>query len=194
MIKTKPAAALFGGSFDPPHKAHEAIVKTVASFDDIDRLIVVPAFLNPFKKDTAASGQKRLEWCRQLFSGDKVEVSDFEIRQNRPVYTIETLKHMSNDYDIKYLVIGSDNLDMLDKWKEFDEINSMLTWIVFTRETDKPDCSMLKNYRVIYMDIPTSSTNIRDGRDADQVDKAILNDVKKIILNKKGNSDDKRQG
>jgi len=39
-----------------------------------------------------------------------VEVSDFEIKKGRPVYSIETVKHFKPDY----FIIGSDNLKTLD--------------------------------------------------------------------------------
>ena len=34
--------ALFGGSFDPPHIGHEAIVKSLCNFKDVDKVIVMP--------------------------------------------------------------------------------------------------------------------------------------------------------
>ena len=41
--------ALFGGSFDPPHIGHEAVVKALKDFKEIDKIIIMPTFLNPFK-------------------------------------------------------------------------------------------------------------------------------------------------
>lgn len=43
--------AIFGGSFDPIHIAHKKIVETALKELDIDKLIIVPTYLNPFKKD-----------------------------------------------------------------------------------------------------------------------------------------------
>ena len=43
--------AVFGGSFDPIHIAHVAIVKNALNSLNIDKLIVVPTYLNPFKAD-----------------------------------------------------------------------------------------------------------------------------------------------
>lgn len=180
MVKKKPTVALFGGSFDPPHKGHQAIVSKVASFNNIDKLIVMPAFISPFKKSTTASAQKRLQWCKQVFSGKRVLVSDFEIMQNRAVYTIETLLELRKKYRVRYLVIGSDNLEHIEKWHDFGKINNMLTWLVFTRDGAQTDCSMLKRYEIIQLNVPISSTNIRSGNNLSQVDKSILNEVKQI--------------
>ncbi|MEA3498795.1 MAG: adenylyltransferase/cytidyltransferase family protein, partial [Campylobacterota bacterium] len=81
--------ALFGGSFDPPHIGHEKIVYKVLDTIDIDKLIVVPAFLNPFKIKSHFSPNDRLELIKDLFEKDNhINVSDFEVSQNRPIPSI----------------------------------------------------------------------------------------------------------
>lgn len=51
--------ALFGGSFDPPHKGHEAIIKEALKKLDIDKLIIMPTFINPFKQNFSADEKQR---------------------------------------------------------------------------------------------------------------------------------------
>lgn len=41
--------ACFGGSFDPPHFGHLRIIESVLNAKEIDKLFLVPNFLNPFK-------------------------------------------------------------------------------------------------------------------------------------------------
>lgn len=91
--------ALFGGSFDPPHAGHDAAVKAILSGLKPDLLIIMPSFLNPFKKSFSAPPQLRLKWCRALW-GDTpyVEVSDYEILQNRSVPTIQSVKFLLEKY------------------------------------------------------------------------------------------------
>ena len=87
--------ALFGGSFDPPHAGHDAAVKAILSSLKPDLLVIMPSFLNPFKKSFSAPPQLRLRWCRALWSGTPhVEVSDYEISQNYPVPTIQSVKFL----------------------------------------------------------------------------------------------------
>ena len=193
MVKNRPTVALFGGSFDPPHKGHQAIIQHLAALDDIDHVIVMPAFLNPFKTESLASPDRRLSWCREVCQGEKIIVSDFEISCDRPVYTIETLRMLQQHYAVKYLVIGSDNLAALAQWQAFEEINEVITWLVFTREDEQPDCSLLRHCRVILLDIPVSSTMIREGSDLSSVDPRILDDVKQCIDNKKEKNDNQRE-
>ena len=91
--------ALFGGSFDPPHAGHNAAVKAILSSLRPDLLIIMPSFLNPFKKSFSAPPQLRLRWCRALWNdAPGVEVSDYEISQNRPVPTIQSVKFLLEKY------------------------------------------------------------------------------------------------
>lgn len=91
--------ALFGGSFDPPHAGHDAAVEAILSALKLDLLIIMPSFLNPFKKSFSAPPQLRLRWCRALWSGTPhVEVSDYEISQNVPVPTIQSVKFLLEKY------------------------------------------------------------------------------------------------
>ena len=91
--------ALFGGSFDPPHAGHAAAVKAILSSLKPDLLITMPSFLNPFKKSFSAPPQLRLRWCRALWSDTPgVEVSDYEISQNRSVSTIQSVKFLLEKY------------------------------------------------------------------------------------------------
>ena len=45
--------AIFGGSFNPPHSGHRAIIECALRCEFIDFLIVLPNFKNPLKSDTA---------------------------------------------------------------------------------------------------------------------------------------------
>lgn len=93
--------ALFGGSFDPPHAGHDAAVKAILSALKPDLLVIMPSFLNPFKKSFSAPPQLRLRWCRALWSdAPGVEVSDYEILQNRSVPTIQSVKFLLEKYGI----------------------------------------------------------------------------------------------
>ena len=93
--------ALFGGSFDPPHAGHDAAVKAILSSLKPNLLVIMPSFLNPFKKSFSAPPQLRLRWCRALWSdAPGVEVSDYEISQNRSVSTIQSVKFLLEKYGI----------------------------------------------------------------------------------------------
>ncbi len=152
--------AIFGGSFDPVHLGHIEVVKKALEDKDIDKVIIIPNYLNPLKNSFSAPPELRYKWLKKVFEDfDNVEVSDFEIKQNRPVYSIETINH----YKPKYFIIGSDNLKTLHKWKDIDEILKKIEFIVAKR--GEIDNNILKKYgikKVIDIDIPISSTEIRN--------------------------------
>ena len=178
--------AIFGGSFDPPHKGHQNIVQRALETLDIDKLIIVPAFLNPFKQSSLASPEQREAWCRRLFDGIAgVEVSNYEINKGRPVYTSESLKHFQKQYDVRYLIIGSDNLASITQWHAFDWINTVITWVIAEREIHPMHTGMLRSWIPLKVDLPISSTEIRESGYLDRVDGRIREEVR-TLLNKKG--------
>jgi len=86
-----------------------------------------------------------------------------------------------------------DNLADIASWKEFDKINQEVTWLLFTREGSMADYSKLTHYRIIPLDLPTSATRIRAGKDLDQLHPGILNEVKKHINQHKDTHDNQRE-
>ena len=178
--------ALFGGSFDPPHLGHLEIVKKALELDEIDKIIIVPTFLNPFKDSFSVEPQKRLSWVKKVFDLKNVEISNFEIEQQRAVWTVETLKFLSKTKNIKYIIIGADNLKSITKWREFNYLNSKITWIIATRANEKLHLDALKSYKILNLDIDVSSTEIRSGKKLDFLDKKIQEQVVlEYNLNKK---------
>ena len=176
-MQKKDRFAIYGGSFDPPHLGHIEIAKRVLELKGVDKLIIVPAFLNPFKSSSYVDAKKRLEWVKRTFNLKNVIISSYEIEQNRPVFTVETLKALGKKYNIKYIVIGADNLKSIDRWKDFDYLNSHYTWIVATRANQNLNLSPLNDYIILNIDVNVSSTDIRNGKKLEFVNKQILPEV-----------------
>jgi len=180
--QSKPRAAIFGGSFDPPHKGHQEIVEKAVQNLAIDTLIVVPAYLNPFKTSSLASAEQRLAWCHTLFDElPNVIVDDYEIQQGRSIRTSQSVKHFSQSFDVKYLILGSDNLSTLTKWHAFEWLNHTITWVIVTRKGYDIDTSKLMNWEILDLDANISSSKIREQETMKHVDKKIENSVKQIL-------------
>jgi len=174
----KPVAALFGGSFDPPHKGHKAIVEAALSSLPVDTVILEPAWRNPFKTGFYAPPKLRLTWVRTLFDAHPgVTVDDFEIRQQRSVRTHETLRRLRDRFDVRYLIVGADNLESLPRWAHFDELNRTITWVIAARPGHRLDTSALRHAEILDIDVPVSSTQIRESGDTTHVPDAIAEDV-----------------
>jgi nicotinate-nucleotide adenylyltransferase len=152
--------ALYGGSFDPPHAGHIAVIARALEVLPIDRLIVVPASRNPFKPRVIAGGERRIEWLKELLKGyERVDVSDFEVSQHRSVYTIETVRHFLPLCDELYLIIGADNLETLHTWHRFDELDRTVRWVVASRGGKQIPPNMI----LLDVDVPISSTDFRNS-------------------------------
>ena len=151
--------ALFGGSFDPPHIGHKAIVKALQDLEHIDKVIVIPTFLNPFKTKSFSSAKERLFLVKDMFNSfNNVEVSDYEILQEKKVPSIQSVKHFLKTYKKIYLVVGADNLATIHKWQDFTELKKLVTFIVATRD----NIQIPKEFITLNIDVDISSTKIRN--------------------------------
>ncbi len=178
----KPTIAIFGGSFDPPHKGHQRIVEKAIEKLQIDQLFVVPAYLNPFKTSSLADASTRLAWCHTLFDPiERVKVDDYEIKEGKSTVTSQSVKHFNQRYHVKYLIIGSDNLSTLTKWHEFEWLNETVTWVIATRDNHHLDTGALNKWELLHIEAPMSSTRIREEKDLQFIDEKIRESVKHIL-------------
>ncbi len=167
--------ALFGGSFDPPHIGHLAIIKKSIEVLDIDKLVIMPTFLNPFKNEFFATPKMRLKWLRELVCKfDKAKVCEYEITQNRAVSTIESVEYLNSiGLNVKYVIIGADNLKNLHKWKNFEKLNSLVQFVIITRDNIAID----DKFKKIEINVKISSTDIRQELENGFIPEKILEEV-----------------
>ena len=150
--------ALYGGSFDPPHIGHKAIVEALDKLDFIDKIIIMPTFLNPFKSSSHAPSELRFKWLEKIFKDfTNVKIDRYEIEQNRQVPTIESVKHLLKTYENVYLVIGADNLASLQKWNSYKELKDLVTFIVASRD----DIIVDEKFIQLNIDEKISSSELR---------------------------------
>ena len=116
--------ALYGGSFDPPHVAHQEAVRLVAEHPEVDRLLVLPVFEHAFDKSLAAF-EHRVAMCELcMLAHPNVEVSRLEAHLERPNFTLNTLQALlaaHPEYRLR-LVVGADVLQDAAKWHRFEDV------------------------------------------------------------------------
>jgi len=117
---------LFFGSFNPMHIGHKTIASYMAEFTDLEKVIFVVSPENPLKqKKTLLNQSHRLQIIKaEVEDNPKLAVSDIEFSMPKPSYTIDTLvrlkeEHPENEYA---LIMGADNLKILHKWKNYEQI------------------------------------------------------------------------
>ena len=128
---------IFGGSFDPVHKGHKKLALFIAEKLRLEKMLIIPAGLSPFKSSTGADEAQRLEMCRLAFPEDIFGVSDIEIKRGGKSYTVDTVTAVRELYPEEkiYLLIGSDQLLSFDRWYRYRDILSMVTLVSVSRES-----------------------------------------------------------
>lgn len=129
--------AIYGGSFDPPHVAHFRIIQAAIEELEIDHLIVIVAYQNPFKTPCLFDAKRRYEWmCRLANRLTKVQVSDIEIKQKRPIASIESVLKLKKKLQPEkiFFIIGQDNLASLPKWNRYEELKKLVEFVLIERE------------------------------------------------------------
>ena len=129
--------AIFGGSFDPVHKEHIALVKSALKSLDLDKLIVMPVACPPHKKGKTLSPDfHRLKTCKIAFADmPNVEVSDYEIQKGGVSYTYQTCEYFKTQYPQSELfwLVGTDMLRDFPTWKHPEIILQNVTLAVCAR-------------------------------------------------------------
>jgi len=114
---------LLFGSFNPVHVGHLIIANYMANYTTLDKVWLVVSPQNPLKKySELANTYDRLEMCKLATdNSNNLQVSDVEMKLPQPSYTIDTLTHLKEKYPQHEfaLIMGSDNLVSLPKWKNY---------------------------------------------------------------------------
>lgn len=128
---------VFGGSFDPPHRGHAALLAAAARAVRPDRILVVPAWRAPFKGEPSASASERAELCRlgliealpaRWRKIARVDAS--ELRAKRRVYTVETLSRLkaADPRGELHFACGTDSAASFPRWKSPARLRALAAW------------------------------------------------------------------
>ncbi|MEP7280076.1 MAG: nicotinate (nicotinamide) nucleotide adenylyltransferase [Bacteroidota bacterium] len=117
---------LYFGSFNPIHIGHCIIASHMAQNTNLDRVWLVVSPHNPLKDTSGLLNEyHRLHLVRLAIENETtIKASDIEFHLPRPSFTIDTLaylveKHPEHTFSI---VLGSDGLQNLHKWKNAETL------------------------------------------------------------------------
>jgi nicotinate-nucleotide adenylyltransferase len=117
---------LLFGTFNPIHVGHLVIAEYFSEFTDLDEVWIIVSPHNPFKSEKDLLDDKlRLQMAKlAIGKSKKIKVSDIEFTLSRPSYTYHTLLCLQEKYRKHnfVLLMGEDNLQHFDKWKDFKKI------------------------------------------------------------------------
>ena len=151
---------LFGGTFDPVHFGHLRCAEEILELFRLDRMIFIPARIQPLKPGEDISPFHHREQMLRLAIEDNpsFSISDIENRRDGKSYSIETIRYFldnSPDGTELYFILGQDAFHEIQMWKEWKDLVQLCNFVVMTRpgyETKKltdtfpPDFASLFRY------------------------------------------------
>lgn len=141
-MKENKIFAIFGGAFNPPLNSHFSLAQQIVNeYENIEKVIFVPVN-SKYKKKGLISNEHRYNMLKVVCNENKdFEVSDIELKQDRQLSTLETLKLLKKQYSEYelYFTIGTDNLKDFPNWTSPKEILSNFKILVIERDEDSMD-------------------------------------------------------
>lgn len=132
--------AFFGGTFDPPHRGHVALVRLARERLALDQILVAPVATQPLKLDThPVAFEDRVAMTRLAFAHEpKTEISfiDAPRPNGKSNYTIDTLailRQQLNPGDHLFCILGADSFLTIDKWHSSADLLISCDFIVGAR-------------------------------------------------------------
>ncbi len=117
---------LFFGSYNPIHIGHMAIANYMICYTEMQEIWMVVSPQNPLKNKNQLLNQNNRLLLVNLAIDDfpRIKSSSIEFNLSQPSYTINTLAHLSEKYPQHQfsLIMGQDNLQNFNKWKNFETI------------------------------------------------------------------------
>lgn len=157
-----PTIALFGGSFDPPHLAHQMACLYALACEAVDAVWLLPTYRHAFGKRSAPFDDRvaMCELAARPFGGQVVvsrveeEVATARGAESRTYHTLVHLRARHPEHAFR-LLVGEDILAETAQWHRWDDVVQLAPPLVVGRlGAERPDGPALRLP-------PISSTEIR---------------------------------
>ena len=176
---------LFGGTFDPIHRAHLRAALAVSRALGDAPVHLLPNAVPPHRPQPLATGEQRLAMVRRACAGHKQLVADdWELRHpSGPSYTLATLKHYKRLIGARPLVfvVGADSFAGLHRWHRWREFPALCHLAVVLRRRPAGRRLMLRR-----PEMAVAATDIRRALQHDGADyhltPAVLAHIRRLGL------------
>jgi len=165
---------IYGGSFNPVHLGHLGIAKRAIADLALDRLIVVPANVSPFKAEHPMVWD-RVALVQAAFRDVEKAVVDLrEIERGGVSYAIDTVRAIRAEYESSsastsglslYFIIGEDSVEGLPRWKDIDALKRLCTFKSYPRTPESSTAirKLFEDNKVIHNPDEKIVKVVRDG-------------------------------
>lgn len=128
--------AIFGGAFDPPTFGHLSIANYLIQRMGFDEVWLMPAYRHTFPKNMTEF-QHRFNMCKLLVNDERIKVSDYQYIHDLDSSTLNLFIVLRKEFRKKkefFMVIGSDNANVIHKWINYEQLLEKVPFIVFERK------------------------------------------------------------
>jgi nicotinate-nucleotide adenylyltransferase len=131
--------AVFGGTFDPPTRAHEAIIEASLEYPDVDEVWLMPSGCRP-DKPAMSSNAARLAMLTLVKQGifnedERLKVTDFEQQLTQPTRTYQTVRALEAAYpeDSFWFIYGADAYHAMPDWEHGSQLRRNIGMLLIER-------------------------------------------------------------
>lgn len=127
---------IFGGSFDPVHNAHIALVRHFIACFETDSILVLPCGQPYQKSQFISSATDRLAMLHLAFDNLPVTIDERELKNDAPTYTVNTLRDLRLEYGYDrpfVFIMGADQFINLHTWYQWTTLFELTHLAVSTR-------------------------------------------------------------
>ena len=132
---------IFGGTFNPPTRAHLDIATEALYYLDAEKVLFVPVS-DLYKKDDVEISYHRVNMLNLAIGNfRRLEIDFTEVDSVKLTYTYETIEKIKSQYQDKelFLLIGADNLEDFKNWKNQRSIMENCSLLVVNRNNSSID-------------------------------------------------------
>lgn len=166
---------LFFGSFNPVHIGHLIIANHLLGHTALEQVWFVVSPQNPLKpKQSLLNEYDRLHLVElAIEDNDRLRSSNVEFNLPRPSYTVDTLAYLFDKHPQHHfsLLMGSDNLNSLRRWKNHEQILKHHHIYVYRRDSDMdqelerhPSVTILEGVPILAISASFIREQVREGR------------------------------
>ena len=144
-----PAVVVLGGTFDPVHRGHIAVLEQVLDRTGVQHGVLLPAATPNLRAPAAAPAAARLDMARAAVGGHpRLEVSDLEVRRGGMSYTVDTVPALAERYgEPVALLLGADAARRIQGWHRAEALLDRAAFVVVNRSgeaaIDAPELAQL---------------------------------------------------
>lgn len=162
---------LFGGTFDPIHIGHLMAAERIREDLGLSKILFIPSRDHPLKDNKNITVAKHRLAMLQAAVADNssFEISTIELDRRGPSFTVDTVRALRSEYPQPgfelFFLMGSDNVNQLQLWKEPQELTKLCHLVAFGRagfQIEPQGRAFLP--KILFVDLPMieiSSTEIR---------------------------------